>query len=392
MTTLQRTLWTPPARGREAVGTAAEFFAGIGLVRLGLERAGWRVTWANDIDPVKQRLYDAHFADASDHYVLGDVRQVDPAAIPPVDLATASFPCTDLSVAGGRRGIREGESSAFWGFIDIIQTMPQPPRLILLENVVGFLTSHEGRDFEDALLALNEIGYAVDAFVLDAKWFVPQSRPRMFVVGVRGNPASAIIPPVSRVRPERLIDARRRAIAVRWTLLDLPEPPQASPTRLHEIIERVPETSELWWSAERVKYLYNQMSDRHQTMIRSMKKGLEWSYGTVFRRVRMQPSGTKRSMGELRTDGLAGCLRTPKGGSGRQIVVRAGRGTLRARLMTPRECARLMGADDFVLSGSMNEMLFGFGDAVCVSALEWIGRHVLAPLMHAKPAAKERSA
>jgi DNA (cytosine-5)-methyltransferase 1 len=381
MTTLQRSLWVPPVPRLEPIGIVAEFFAGIGLVRLGLERAGWRVAWANDIDPVKQRQYDAHFTDAADHYLLADVHTVDPTTLPRVDLATASFPCTDLSVAGGRRGIRQGESSSFWGFIDVLGGMPQRPRLVLLENVVGFLTSNKGLDFRDALQSLNELGYAVDAFVLDAKWFVPQSRARMFVVGVLGEKCTSIVPPASRTRPQRLIDARRQTAAVRWTVLDIPEPPHASDARLDDIIEILPEDSPLWWSAERTKYLYDQMSDRHRTLIRTMKKGSEWNYGTVFRRVRPQPDGTKRSMGELRTDGIAGCLRTPKGGSGRQIIVRAGHGTLRARLMTPRECARLMGADDFILSGTLNEQLFGFGDAVCVSALEWIGHHVLSPLM-----------
>lgn len=52
--------------------TVAEFFAGIGLMRLGLERAGWRVVWANDIDADKHAMYCGHFSDATDHFRLGD--------------------------------------------------------------------------------------------------------------------------------------------------------------------------------------------------------------------------------------------------------------------------------------------------------------------------------
>jgi DNA (cytosine-5)-methyltransferase 1 len=86
-------------------------------------------------------------------------------------------------------------------------------------------------------------------------------------------------------------------------------------------------------------------------------------------------------MAELRTDGIAGCLRTPKGGSGRQILWKAGYDRYFARLLTPTECARLMGADEFYVSGSLNDALFGFGDAVCVPAIRWIAENYLAKLV-----------
>src|SRR5438552_10647884 len=105
-----------------------------------------------------------------------------------------------------------------------------------------------------------------------------------------------------------------------------------------------------------------------------MIKSAAWSFGMGFRRVR-----EGGSMAELRVDGIAGCLRTPRGGSGRQILVKAGFGEFYALLLTPRECARLMGADDFVISGSLNQALFGFGDAVCVPVIEWIAEHYLNP-------------
>jgi len=87
-------------------------------------------------------------------------------------------------------------------------------------------------------------------------------------------------------------------------------------------------------------------------------------------------------MAELRTDGLAGCLRTPKGGSARQILFRASRGRYAARLLTPLECARLMGADEIRIpkSISVNTALFAFGDGVCVPVVRWITEHYLTPL------------
>ena len=87
-------------------------------------------------------------------------------------------------------------------------------------------------------------------------------------------------------------------------------------------------------------------------------------------------------MAELRTDGIAGCLRTPRGGSGRQILFAAGEGRFNVRLLTPRECARLMGAAGFTLKVPLNQALFGFGDAVCVPVIEWIANNYLNPLWH----------
>lgn len=373
----------------------AEFFAGIGLVRLGLEQAGWSVAFANDIDPIKYEIYDGHFGDAADHFIVDDVRNIDSEAIPKVTLATASFPCTDLSIAGGRRGLYSGESSAFWAFAEILERLgSRRPPLVLLENVTGFLTSHAGNDFRSAMLALNALGYAVDPFVLDARWFVPQSRPRLFVVGKldTDSDTSQLTAP-TRTRPQPLVDAiRTTSSKIRWAIERLPEPPKESQRRLADVIEPLDSDDPTWWSFERAEYLFNQMSARHREVAERMISKRAWSYGTVFRRVRAQPDGAKRSMAELRTDGIAGCLRTPKGGSGRQILWKAGYGRYFARLLTPQECARLMGADEFHVTGSLNNALFGFGDAVCVPAIRWIAENYLEPSNKLRYSARPASA
>ena len=137
--------------------TFAEFFAGIGLMRIGLENAGWEIALANDIDRDKWQMYSDHFGDTGE-FIVEDIHKLKPAQVPTVGLATASFPCNDLSLAGARHGLAGEQSSAFWGFVDILKAMKRErrlPPLVLLENVTGFLTSHGGQDFEDALLALN---------------------------------------------------------------------------------------------------------------------------------------------------------------------------------------------------------------------------------------------
>jgi len=362
--------------------TFAEFFAGIGLMRMGLERKGWRVAFANDIAEDKYEMYAAEFADAASHFRLGDIHNLQPSDVPTVTLATASFPCNDLSVAGMRKGLGGKQSSAYWGFVRILDEMEERrPPLVLLENVAGFLTSHGGRDFQAALLALNRLGYAVDPLIIDAARFVPQSRVRLFVIGhlqdghgaweMRETPGFY----QSDVRPKPLADFIFCHPEIVWDIRDLPRLPRRS-SSLEDVLEALPQDSPLWWSDERRDYLVNQMSERHSAQLKQMKLAKRWSYGTVFRRVRKG-----RSMAELRTDGVAGCLRTPRGGSGRQILVQAGYGEVRARLLTPRECARLMGADHFTVNVAFNKALFGFGDAVCVPVIAWIAEHYLNPLV-----------
>ncbi|MGO8822253.1 MAG: DNA cytosine methyltransferase, partial [Desulfomonilaceae bacterium] len=129
-------------------------------------------------------------------------------------------------------------------------------------------------------------------------------------------------------------------------------------------------------SHDRTEYLLNQMNPRHRNLIEEMISRPDWSYGTVFRRMR-----NGKSMAELRIDGIAGCLRTPRGGSARQILVKAGYGKFAVRLLTPLECARLMGAGDYNLAVNASSALFGFGDAVCVPVIEWIAMQRLNPLV-----------
>ncbi|MCA9239257.1 MAG: DNA cytosine methyltransferase, partial [Planctomycetales bacterium] len=381
MPALQRRLFdASPCRAPAAGHTVLEFFAGVGLARLGFERAGWQVVLANDIDPDKQRMYEGHFRPTS-HYVVEDIHTLAerPQEIPPAMLAHASFPCTDLSLAGARRGLNAGQSSAFWGFARLLENLGEGrPPLLLIENVTGLLSSHGGGDFRSMCLALNKLGYAVDALVLDAARFVPQSRPRLFVIGSQlpatdGIPIDAV--EESTLRPKKLVDTIHANPDIRWACRQWPEPPDLGDACLKDLLDPPDDPSQDWWSDERAEYLLNQMSERHRAIADRMIAGDRWSYGAVFRRVR-----NGRSMAELRTDGLAGCLRTPKGGSGRQILFQAGHGQYRVRLLNADECARLMGADGYRVSVSLNKALFGFGDAVCVDAVAWIAENCLNPL------------
>jgi DNA (cytosine-5)-methyltransferase 1 len=359
----------------------AEFFAGIGLMRMGLERAGWEVVFANDICAKKQAMYETHFG-REGHFHPGDIHQLEVSRMPPVALATASFPCTDLSNAGGRAGLSGRQSSAYWGFIEVLKRLgDKRPPIVLLENVFGFLTSNGGEDFRVAMESLNALGYVVDPFVINAERYVPQSRERLFVVAHLRSPN--VTDPLVReervffqdeLRPRKLADFILRHPLIHWDLRKLPLLPRRT-LNLDSIIESLPPGDPAWWSEQRAAYLLGQMGPSHRSAAEKMIASDRVSYGTVFRRMRQG-----RSTAEMRCDGIAGCLRTPKGGSARQILFVAGRGRYRARLLTARESARLMGADDFRIECPLNQALFGFGDAVCVPVVEWIATHYLNPL------------
>lgn len=370
----------------EASGTAqppiraVEFFAGIGLVREALASAGVEVVWANDIEKAKRDAYAENHP--ADHFVLGDVRQVSAAQLPPnIELATSSFPCVDLSLAGNRLGLVGAQSGMFWEFARILEEMGAArPRALLLENVRGFASSHGGQDLTQALDRLSGLGYSSDVFTIDARHFVPQSRPRMFIVGILGElPKNAHlgVPPISDVRPEwvRIIHERHHQ-SLKMHYLDLPPLP-TGPDDLARIVENIALVDDRWWTEAQVNAFVGSLSESQMSRLITMRDASKVSHRTAYRRTR---NGV--AVWELRRDSIAGCLRTTGGGSSRQALVEIGKGNVRVRWMTPFEYARLMGAPSYrLVSGTQNQQLFGFGDAVVVDVVRWIGRHYLVPTL-----------
>lgn len=360
---------------------AAEFFAGIGLMRLGLEAAGIETVWANDIEPGKRDMYVVNFGE--DEFMLGDVRDVTGDLIPDVEIATASFPCTDLSLAGNRRGLgvtaaprgQRGGSSMFWEFARVLEEMSDHrPPVVLLENVLGFASSHRGRDLRGAILELNRLGYSCDILAIDARHFVPQSRPRMFIVGLTAPPAVSFLE-MSAERPGWAREFAKRVPQARLHAQRLPPLP-AGPTSLTDIVEQLSPVEPEWWDAQRVARFEASLSPIQTARLRSLRENTEITWRTAYRRTR-----NGMVVWEIRADGIAGCLRTARGGSSKQALVEAGRGETRVRWMTPREYARLMGADRFELVARGNQALFGFGDAVCVPVIAWLCEHYVVPAM-----------
>jgi DNA (cytosine-5)-methyltransferase 1 len=363
-----------------AIGTVAEFFAGIGLVRLAAENAGWKTIFGNDIDRKKKAMYIANFG--ATEFVLADINTISSLDIPDVDLVTASFPCTDLSLAGHRYGLQGRHSSTYWEFYRVLCEMKERrPRFVLLENVVGLLSSQSGSDLRDIVASLVNLDYACDLLQVDAIHFVPQSRARLFIVGVQGvNGRSFREFELHSARPRGVVEFVRRNRDLRWSPTEIPALPGIQ-RNLSAYIEPLPAEASEWWSSERRQGLWLQMSPKHQRLLEWLRDGDHSRFATVFRRAR-KPG----CRAELRVDGVAGCLRPPRGGSSKQYIVEAQRGDWRVRHMTAREYARLQGAPDYRITVPYLQALFGFGDAVCVPVVEWVINNVINPLADGRPA------
>ena len=362
--------------------TVAEYFAGIGLMRLGLEPLGWRVVWANDISAKKYEMYRDFFPDAADHYRLGDIFEVAPASVPPTTLATCSFPCIDLSLAGNMGGIGGEHSSAFWGFINILKSQgASAPPLVLVENVLGWLYSNQGADFRVTIQALNELGYACDVFTLDALRFTPQSRLRVFVVGAKFPLAEQNVALIFSRPPALLSERLRKSIFanldLNWFYHELPAPPPRRTSGLSNIVEPLSAADDRWWAEAEVQRHLDMMEPAHYERVAQFIQAEQPAYRTFFRRRR---KGRQRA--EVRPDDLSGCLRTAVGGSGKQFLIQAGQGQVKMRAMTPREYARLQGVPDhYPIRANGVQALTGFGDAVCVPVISWLAEHSLKSLV-----------
>ena len=363
----------------------AEFFAGIGLVREAIEPLGWECVFANDIAPEKAEMYAARFGEKD--LRVADVADLTLADLPEsLDLLTATFPCIDLSLAGNRRGLAGEHSGVIWPFLDLVDEVcrrREAPGALLFENVTGLLTSHGGDDLRDICARVGDLGYALDIVVVNARWFVPQSRPRLFVIAVRDDLLNQHLPPTDEATPLRPPTVRRFQAAYRdLPLVELPLP-SLPPNRrgtLSSILADVRPDADDWWPQEQVDALVEGMMPAHRARVDDLLDGARGGVATMFRRVRKG-----RTVGEVRGDRLAGCLRTPQGGSSVQFLIDARDGAVRIRPLTAREYARLQGAMGFPIRVGERQAKLGFGDAVCVPAVRWLVDHALGFLVAQAP-------
>ena len=365
------------ATGNTARPQALEFFAGIGLARLGLEEAGFHVEWSNDIDTAKCEMYRNNFGDTPDHTLVeGDMSDLNGVDLPhDASLAWGSSPCTDLSLAGARAGVNGRQSGAFWQYMRLLGELGDSrPPVAVLENVNGLATSHSGEDLASAVRAFNELGYSVDVLSIDSRRFVPQSRPRLFLVGLQNPPSVEQFD--SSLRPDWLQQVFADS-SLRTHRAPLPEPPSPLMSGFGLYAEQMEEDDPRWWDEERTAGFLDSLSPVQAARVEMLRQETVISYRTAYRRTR-----NGKAVWEVRADDISGCLRTARGGSSRQAVIRLGNGNAAVRWMTPREYAALMGAAHYNIEGLRpNQVMFGFGDAVSVPVVEWLGKHYFMPAL-----------
>ncbi len=381
-----------------------EFFAGAGMARAGLGD-GWTCTFANDFSPMKSDVYRANWG--SDHFHEGDVGAIETSNLPGYPaLVWASTPCQDLSLAGNAKGLGEkGEpstrSGAFWPWWSLIEKMAaegRKPPVIVFENVIGALSSNSGADFGIVVKAFSDAGYTVGAMVVDAVRFLPQSRPRLFVVGVDKD---LVIPNVVRMLGPQVpwhtpaiqaaYDRLPEDLRTCWAWWGLPQPMVRRPD-LASMIEEEP-TGTTWHTAATTQKLISAMSPANLDKLRQAQAIERRIVGTIYKRTRpairkgagkkhgkaAAPKKTVRA--EVRFDGIAGCLRTPSGGSSRQTVVVVEGKKVRTRLLSTREAARLMGLPEtYKLPENYNDAYHVAGDGVAVPVVRFLAQHLLEPL------------
>ncbi len=358
---------SPAARPRGAKRKPAflEFFAGSGLVSHALAPY-FDTAWANDISAKKAAVYAANHPPGK--FDLRSITEVYGAMLPHADLSWASFPCQDLSLAGLNGGIHAKRSGLVWEWLRILDESTNQIPLVVAENVVGLVSANGGEYYRALHASLRERGYRVGALMLDAVRWVPQSRPRIFVVALHKDHAAPV-----ELMAEGPTWAHSQAIIKvaegleDWVWWKLPEPASRK-LDLADIIE---------WDAPCDP---PEVAMRNIALIpenhRQLLNAFETFVAPGYKRTRARGQTL-----ELRFDGVAGCLRTPKGGSSRQFLVLKRDGKLSTRLLTVRETARLMGAPDtFLLPGSYNDGYMAMGDAVAAPVAAHLAKHLLAPL------------
>jgi len=359
-----------------------EDFSGSGMARLGLG-AHWVCKRACDINPKKCRTYRENFGEAD--LFEGDIADVNISNAKSAQLAWASFPCQDTSLAGGYAGLAGERSGMFWAWMRIVEGMSnagKPFDIVCAENVRGLLTSNSGTDFAAICEALAKNGYWISAFVIDAVDFLPQSRERLFIIGIRHEKKyfediicetpNPYWHPSSMLRAHAHLTSRTRN---KWLWLKLPKPTLSKIT-LEDIITDYPEGIE-WHPQEQTKRLISLMSEENLRKLREQQNSGRRSIGMLYKRMR---NGQQRA--EVRFDGIAGCLRTATGGSSRQTVVIVEGEQIRSRLISPREAARLMGLpDSYKLPEKYNDAYHLCGDGVAVPVVRFLARHIFEPIL-----------
>lgn len=337
------------ARRKKPAFRFIDLFAGIGGMRLAFESIGGECVFTSELDRFAQVTYSANFPDA-EHKIAGDIREVESKSIPDHDVLLAGFPCQPFSLAGVSKKNALGRPHGFECntsgtlFFEIERILrDRQPRAFLLENVKNLVSHDKGKTWTVIRQTLHDLGYEISERIIDARYWVPQHRERIFIAGFRRKSFSASL----------LRD---------FSLKQMPFP-DARPT-LADILHR---------PGERIEPLYTDEDGRAAERF-NLSPHL-WKYLQDYaekHRVR----GNGFGFGLFGPDDVARTLSARYHKDGSEILIKRGSGN--PRRLTPRECARLMGFDGnrngkrFQIPVSDTQAYRQFGNAVVVPVVRSI--------------------
>ena len=167
-----------------------DLFAGIGGFRVGLEAHGHECVGSCEIDKYARKIYGKNFGHEPEYK---DVREIEAKDLPEFDILCAGFPCQSFSIVGNRKGFEDKRGNLFFEIIRLAKEKRTP--VLLLENVKGLLSHEEGKTFRIMPQTLDELGYDIEWQLLNSRYFVPQSRERVYIIGyLRGSGRRKILP------------------------------------------------------------------------------------------------------------------------------------------------------------------------------------------------------
>lgn len=302
--------------------TFIDLFAGIGGIRTGFEKAGFTCVYSNEYDNSAAATYRANFGDDID---TRDIRDVPVEEIPAHDVLCAGFPCQPFSVAGvsARNGLNrphgfkdKKQGNLFFEILRIVDH--HKPSIIFLENVANFEKHDKGNTLKRVKNELEKRGYSFNYEVFDASLRVPQRRKRLYMV------ASLY----QQHKFKKIKEVKRKVSEIL----------EANPDPKHTI-------SDLLWSSHQARTERN----------------------------RLKGNGFRHNIVDV--NGIANTLTSRYGKDGRENLVM--QSDKNPRMLTPRECARLMGfKDTFILPETKTPAYRQLGNSVCVPIIEELAQQV----------------
>lgn len=192
-----------------------DLFSGIGGFHKGFEQAGYEFDWVgfSEIDKYSSAVYRHKFPKSEE---LGDITTIQPGRDLPnhIDILCGGFPCQAFSVAGKRKGFDDTRGTLFFEIARILRHYKDsgnPISCLVLENVKGLLSHDNGRTFAVIYRILSDLGYTIEFELLNTRWWLPQNRERIYIVGYIGNRGGPQVFPIGE--PGRISDNRNAKVA-----------------------------------------------------------------------------------------------------------------------------------------------------------------------------------